>query len=138
MAVNKKLLAEKSNEELEDKKNTESANTHPNYKKAAELIYISAFLGIGNLIWKYDTLDSGLKIFIAIIVVAFSFAIAYITSKGLDWFKYILLVLFGIGLIGIPFIIGDIVNNPVIGIINIVQTILQVWVLVLLFKISKP
>ncbi|KFF01286.1 hypothetical protein IX39_11920 [Chryseobacterium formosense] len=110
---------------------------HPNYKKSAELLYISGFLGIGNLIWKYDTLENELQIFIAIIVLAFGFVLAYVTSKGIEWFKYILLALFAFGLISIPFIISDILNEPVVGIINIVQTILQIYALVLLFKIPK-
>jgi len=110
---------------------------HPNYKKAAELLYISGFLGIGNLIWKYDTLENKLQIFIAIIVLAFGFVLAYVTSKGIEWFKYILLALFAFGLISIPFIISDILNEPVVGIISTVQTILQIYALVLLFKIPK-
>lgn len=125
MSINKTLSEE----------NTQPA--HPNYKKAAELLYISGFLGIGNLIWKYDTLENELQIFIAIIVLAFGFVLAYVTSKGIEWFKYILLALFAFGLISIPFIISDILNEPVVGIINTVQTILQIYVLVLLFKIPK-
>ncbi|MFL9832644.1 hypothetical protein [Chryseobacterium terrae] len=177
MSVNKRILEEKSNQELEEyikpeskfipeanqyayeilksrgriftdeenerfsttliDKNSTNKIIHSNYKKAAELLYISAFLGIGNLIWKYDTLHSGFEIFIAIIVLAFAFTLAYITSKGIEWFKYLLLVLLGLGLLGIPFIISNIKNDPVVGIINIVQTILQIWALVLLFKIPK-
>lgn len=110
---------------------------YPNYKKAAELLYISGFFGIGNLIWKYDTLENELQIFIAIIVLALGFVLAYVTSKGIEWFKYILLALFAFGLVSIPFIISDILNEPVVGIINIVQTILQIYALVLLFKIPK-
>ena len=177
MSVNKRLLEEKTNQELEEyikpeskfvqeanqyafeilksrgrifsdeeterfskKANIENGKDviiHPNYKKAAELLYISASLGIGNLIWTYDTLDNGFKIFIAISVLAFGFALAYFTSKGLEWFKYLLLVLLGLGLLGIPFIISEIKNDPVVGVINIVQTILQVWAVILLFKIPK-
>lgn len=177
MSINKRLLEEKSSQELEEyikpeskfvfeanqyayeilksrgriftdeenerfstteiNKNNIDTTIHPNYKKAAEFLYISAFLGIGNLIWKYDTLHSGFEIFIAIIVLVFGFTLAYFTSKGIEWFKYLLLVLFGLGILGIPFIISNIKNDPVVGIINIVQTLLQIWALVLLFKIPK-
>ena len=114
MSVSKKVLENKSNQELE--KYTEvgsrfvpeanllafeilkkrgriftteeterilSANTeqqinqeviiHPNHTKSADLIYLSGALGIGNLIWPYETFDSEMKIFIAIISIAFIF-----------------------------------------------------------------
>lgn len=110
---------------------------HPNYKKSADLIYISAALGIGNLIWTYDTLNSGIKIFIAVISVAFVFGIGYLISKGTEWIKYLLLILFIMGLIGLPYIIINLKNEPIVGVINIVQTVLQIWTLVLLFVIPK-
>lgn len=110
---------------------------HPNHKNSAELMYISGALGIGNIIWKYETLDSGFKIFIAVISVAFVFGIGYFISKGIEWIKYALLVILLLGLLGIPFFIANFKNEPVVGIINIVQTFLQVWALILLFKIPK-
>lgn len=110
---------------------------HANHKNSAELMYISGALGIGNIIWKYETLDSGFKIFIAVISIAFVFGIGYFISKGIEWIKYALLVILLLGLVGIPFFIANFKNEPVVGIINIVQTFLQVWALILLFKIPK-
>ena len=110
---------------------------HPDHKKSADLIYLSGALGIGNLIWSYDTLDSGIKIFIALISVAFIFGIGYLVSKGTEWIKYFLLVILILGLLSFPLIIADLKSEPVIGTINIFQTILQIWALVLLFKIPK-
>jgi len=109
---------------------------HPNYKKSAELIYLSAALGIGNLICKYETLD-GIKICIALVSLAFVSGIGYLVSKGYDWIKFVLLVLLSLGLISIFFIIANLTNDLIVGIINIVQTVLQIWALVLLFKIPK-
>lgn len=133
-----------SNEEIErnnilknSKTEAKKSITHPNYKKSAELIYLSAALGIGNLIWKYETLDSGIKIFIALLSLAFVFGIGYLVSKGYEWIKFVLLILLSLGLISIIFIIADLAHDPVVGIINIVQTVLQIWALVLLFKIPK-
>lgn len=57
------------------KSNDQDIIIHPNHKNSAELMYISGALGIGNIIWKYETLDSGFKIFIAVISVAFVFGI---------------------------------------------------------------
>lgn len=135
MSADKKLLKNKTNQE---EAKVKEIYIHPNYKKSADLIYLSGALGIGNLIWKFETLDSGLKIFIAVIVVSFIFGIGYLVSKGNEWIKYVLLVLQILGLLGLPFVIGDLKNDLIVGINNMVQTILQIWSLVLLFKIPKP
>ena len=178
MSVNKKILEEKSNQELEkyieigsrfvpeanflayeilktrgraftieeterilslktEKEKSEEIIIHPNHKKSADLIYLSGALGIGNLIWSYDTLDSGIKIFIALISVAFIFGIGYFISKGTEWIKYFFFVILILGLLSFPLIIANLKSEPVIGTINIFQTILQIWALVLLFKIPK-
>jgi len=133
-----------SNEETErieslinTKNKKEEIIIHPNHKKSSELIYISGLLGIGNLIWTYETLNSGIKIFIALFSLAFVFGIGYLVSKGTEWIKYVFLVILILGLLGFPFLIAIIKKEPVVGIINIVQTILQIWSLVLLFKIPK-
>jgi hypothetical protein len=122
---------------LTTQKKTKEIIIHPNHKKSADLLYLSGALGIGNLIWKSDTLDNGIKIFIAVISVAFVFGIGYYVSKGLEWIKYILVIILGLGMLGLPFIIINLKNDPVLGIINIIQTILQVWSLVLLFQIPQ-
>ena len=110
---------------------------HPNHKKSAELLYLSGALGIANLIWSYETLNSGIKIFIALVSVACVFGIGYLVSKGTEWIKYFLLVILLLGLLGVSFIVANLKNEPVIGTINIIQTILQIWALILLFKIPK-
>lgn len=115
----------------------QESQIHPNYKKAADLIYLSGALGIGNVIWMYDTLDNGLKIFTALISVGFVFGIGYLISKGTEWIKFLIAVILFLGILGIPFVIQDLENNTVVGIINILQTVLQIWALILLFKIPK-
>lgn len=178
MRVNKRLLEEKSNQELEryievgnrfvpeaslhayeilksrgieftDEENiritsltnksdkNEENIIHPNHKKSADLIYLSGALGIGNLIWTYETLDNGMKIFIASISLVFVFGIGYLVGKGTEWMKYALLVILILGLLGFPIVIANLKNEPVVGIINMVQTILQIWASVLLFKIPE-
>lgn len=178
MSVSRKVLSEKSNQELEkyieagnkfvpdanlyayeilknrgreftdeeterimslmnEKTKNEEIIIHPNHKKSADLIYLSGALGIGNLIWVYDTLDSGIEIFIAFFSVAFVFGIGYFISKGAEWVKYFLLVILLLGLLGFPYIIANLKNEPIVGIINIVQTVLQIWALYLLFVIPK-
>jgi len=65
------------------------------------------------------------------------FGIGYMISKGSNGAKYILLVCLIFGIIYIPFILLTITRTPVVGIINIVQTLLQVWAIVLLYQIPK-
>ena len=178
MSVNKRLLEQKSNQELEKyieignrfvpqanlyayeilksrgreftdeeserimsliNKNNKNSETiiHKNHKKSADLIYLSGALGIVNLIWSYETLDDGMNIFIALVSLALLFGIGYLVSKGTEWVKYLLLVILSLGLLGFPFLIANLKNEPFVGIINIVQTILQIWALILLFKIPK-
>lgn len=119
------------------KENNQESQIHSNYRKAADLIYLSGALGIGYLIWMSDTLDNGLKIFVALISVGFVFVVGYFINKGTEWIKYLLAVILFFGIVGIPFIVKNLGNDIVLGIINIVQTILQVWAVILLFKIPK-
>ena len=177
MSVNKRLLEEKTNQELEEyikpeskfvqeasqyafeilksrgriftdeeterfssntiKENKITKVVHPNYKKSADILYVSAFLSIGSLIWTYETIQNGLQIFITVSVLAFVFALAYFTGKGLEWFKYLLLVLLLLGLSGLPSMVSTLQNDPVLGILGIIQSVLQIWSLILLFKIPK-
>ena len=61
--------------------------------------------------------------------------LAFVIRKGIGWIKYLLLVMLLIGIIGIPTIIKNLKQNPTVGIMNIIQTVFQVWALILLFKI---
>ena len=122
---------------VSEKKKVEERIIHPNHKKAANVIYLSAALGIINAILSPETFNNSFGIIVAIFTLGIIIGIGYLVSKGNDWIKYVLLVLMIFGLIGIPFIIMNIVNNPIVGIINIIQTALQIYAMVLLFKIPK-
>lgn len=178
MSVNKRLLEQKSNHQLEkyievgnryvpeanlhayeilktrgreftdeekeritssNKKNIKKLDVviHPNYKKSADLVYLSGALGIINLILSYQNFDSGMKIFTAISSLAFVFGIGYLISKGNNSMKYVCLVILILGVLTFPFLLSNLINQPLVGLINIIQTILQIWSLVLLFKIPK-
>ncbi len=101
------------------KGNNEESQIHSNYKKAADLIYLSGALGIGILIWKSDTLDNGLKIFIASTSLGFVFILGYFVSKGIEWIKYVLAVLLFFGIAGLPFIFQNLKNDLILGIVNV-------------------
>ncbi|ASK30257.1 hypothetical protein CEY12_09075 [Chryseobacterium sp. T16E-39] len=127
---------ERRNSLLIEKEKTEPT-IHANHIKAANLIYLSGALGVANVIWNYETINSGLAIFIAIITISFIFGIGYLAGKGTEWIKYLLMILLILGVVGFPSILITLKIDPVLGIINIIQTILQIWAAVLLFKVPK-
>jgi hypothetical protein len=111
---------------------------HENFIKSSNLFFISAGFGLINLFLTRSELVSTRLIAIAIISILFVVGLGYIIRQGFDWIKYILLVLAGFGLIGIVgVIIINLEKQPLIAVVNIIQTILQVWATVLLFRIPK-
>jgi hypothetical protein len=107
---------------------------HPNHKKAGNLIYLSGGVGFVNAILSPVPFNTS-GIFIAVFALGLLFGMGYLVSKGHDWLKYVLLVLMIFGLMGFPILLSNLLYNPVVGIINIIQTILQLYALVLLFRI---
>lgn len=65
------------------------------------------------------------------------FGLGYAISKGFNWMKYLLLAMMILGLLIMLLTFLFYTNHPIVTIINIIQTILQIWVLVVLFRIPK-
>lgn len=128
---------ERINSVISKTEENEATILHPNYTKAANLIYLSGAVGIGCLIWTYEQLDSELAIFISAVVLASVFGVGYMIGKGNEVAKFVFIILFILGLAGIPTLITHLSANPVLGIMNILQFILQTWAIVLLVKIPK-
>ena len=128
---------ERINSVISKTEENEATILHPNYTKAANLIYLSGAVGIGCLIWTYEQLDSELAIFISAVVLASVFGVGYMIGKGNEVAKFVFIILFILGLAGIPTLITHLSANPVLGIMNILQFILQTWAIVLLLKIPK-
>lgn len=110
---------------------------HSNYTRASNLIYLTGAIGIVSFIWTSDQLNSGLAIFISVTIITFVFGIGYMIGKGNEMAKYLFIILFALGIFGIPSIINHLNTNPVLGIMNISQLIIQIWIIVLLLKIPK-
>lgn len=108
---------------------------HENYRKSANFIYISMALGILNFILNANF--SVFTVFTAICTLAIISVMGYLVSKRTDWMKYVLLVFMILGLFGIPFVLFRLFQNLIIGVVNIIQIGLQIWALVLLFKIPS-
>jgi len=109
-----------------------------NFIKSSNLILGTAVLGLINLLLSRDILTDVKNIAIAILTLLFIIGLGFLIRQGQNWVKYLLLVLTIVGTIGIPFIITNITEKPLIGIINLAQTVMQIWATILLFKVPKP
>ena len=121
------LIATK--EEVEDKV------VHENYIKASNLFLVSVGLGLINIFLAPEITAEGSTIAVSIFTLGFLLIIGLLIRKGFDWMKYVLLVFMIIGVLAIPLILQNIMYQPIVGIINVIQTALQVVSLVILFKI---
>lgn len=110
---------------------------HPNYIKSSNLVFLSVALGIINISLIQGIFVSPEELIVAIITLLLIAGLALVIRKGINWIKYLFLGMIVFGLFGIPFMIQNLGQNPTVGIINIIQTVFQVWALVLLFKIPK-
>ena len=110
---------------------------HPNYLKSSNCIFISVALGVISMFLTPGILTSTSAIFGALFTLAFVTGLGLLVRKGIDWMKYVLLILMITGLLTIPYMIQNILLSPITGIINIIQTILQIIALILLFTIPK-
>lgn len=109
---------------------------HPNLIKSSNLIFATAILGIFNFILLPNMAEIPLNIFIAIFTCLFIFG--FLVRSGKNWVKYFLLVITIIGLIiGFPGMFMIMRISMIVLIINAAQIIMQIWAVILLFKIPK-
>ena len=112
-------------------------SVHPNYIKSSDFIFITVGLGIINISLTPGIFVSPRELITGFFTLAFLVGLALLIRKGIGWIKYLLLVIMIFGIIGIPLMIKILEQNPAVGVINVIQTVFQVWALVLLFKIPK-
>ena len=111
---------------------------HPNLIKSSNLIFATAILGIFNFILLPNMAEIPLNIFIAIFTCLFIFGLGFLVRSGKNWEKYFLLVITIIGLIiGFPGMFMIMRISMIVLIINAAQIIMQIWAVILLFKIPK-
>ncbi len=111
---------------------------HLNFIKSSNLIFATASLGIVNFILLPNLAKIPLNLFIAIFTCLFIVGLGFLVRSGKDWVKYLLLAITVIGLlIGFPGMFMIIRISIIVLIINIAQTIMQIWAVILLFKIPK-
>jgi len=135
-------LTEDEQQKCSALKNEESEHSevfiHPNLKKAANLIYLSGALGIANMIWTFEKFTSPFAVLVGILVIAFIFVIGNQIEKGNEIARYLFIIIFCLGLIAISGVLLTTAADPVLGILNIFQTVLQLWAVILLIRMPKP
>lgn len=108
---------------------------NPDYIKSSRLIFISAGLGLINVLLTPGIFRTSELVIIVVFTFLFLIAIGLGIYYGLSWIKYILAVLIILGLkSAYTLIIKELAENPINGILVILQTIAQIWAAVLLFK----
>ena len=110
---------------------------HQNFIKSSNLIFITAGLGLINFFFASELLSNSFNIFVAVFTLAFIIGIGFLVRQGYNWVKIFLLVITILGLIGIPVTLKNLTEKPIVGIINVIQTVLQIWSVILLFKVPK-
>jgi membrane-bound ClpP family serine protease len=109
---------------------------HKNFTKSSNLIFITVGLGVINLLLPNTEIMAGGKP-IVIGTMLFILGLGYLVRQGFDWVKYLLLILTVLGLISVPVTITHLGQRPIVGLINVAQTVLQVWATITLFRIPK-
>ncbi|WP_426790738.1 hypothetical protein [Sphingobacterium sp. WOUb80] len=106
------------------------------YKIASKLYFASAAIGSVNALLSYEiyTLNDWIMSFMSVLLVV---GIGILVSKGYEWVKYVLLLLILISLDGFQFILQDLKEYPVNGILSLLLSLLQIIAIVILF-IKKP
>jgi hypothetical protein len=122
---------------IEKKEEKKEIVIHENNIKASNLMFLSAVLGLINFSLSDEiTIKTGITA--AIISLSFIIFLGILIRRGINGVKYILATLFILGLVFyIPYLISDLQNFPINGIISICQSIAQISAVVLLFLIPK-
>lgn len=99
---------------------------------------ISAGLGFVNLSLIQGIFVSGITLFTGIFTILFVVGVALLIRKGFGWIKYFLTALIALGLFStVTFIIDAFQQYPIASVLTILQTMLQLWALVLLFMVPS-
>lgn len=106
------------------------------YTTASTLIYISAIIGIINSLMSFNVFNKQDWI-ISLLSISIVVIIGLLTSRGYAWVKYLLLVLILIGLSDISYIVQDLKEYPINGLLSLSISILQIVATIILFLKRK-
>lgn len=113
--------------------------TPDNYKFAAKLTFVSAFIGIISFFMDDELPKTNITFLSLLLIVALTIALGILMLNNVKWIKNVFLIFMIIGLFGIflnptSFFIG---KTVMLIIINILSFSLQIYILFLLFKSNK-
>lgn len=115
------------------------APLHPNFAKASNLIFLTLLFGAYNLVFVEPS--HGMKqvafTITGIIMMALIAGCGVGVRKGIVWVKYVYIALAGLGLLGIPVLIQNLAIDPALGVVNLMQCLVQIWAAVLLLGTNK-
>ncbi len=113
---------------------------HPNFAKASSLIFLTLLFGVYNLL--FATPSHGMKrigfIITGLVMLSLIAACAVGIRKGIVWVKYVYIAVAALGLIGTPVIIQNLSADPILGVVNLLQCLVQLWAAVLLLRAKNP
>lgn len=109
---------------------------HPNFAKASNLIFLTMLFGVYNLLFATPSHGmTGTAFFITgLVMLGLIAACAVGVRKGIVWVKYVYIVIAVLGLIGIPVIVQNLSSDPILGVVNLLQCLVQLWAAVLLLR----
>lgn len=106
------------------------------FKKSSRLIYYSACVGVINAVLSFN-IFTPLEWLISFVSIVFVLFIGKLVSIGYSWMKYILLLFVLVGVSGFPYILQDLKEYPINGILTLIISILQIIATVILFIKQK-
>jgi hypothetical protein len=107
----------------------------PNYIKASNLIFLTAGLLLIRLFILSDENPFGMNIYAVIIDLLFFGGMGILIRRGVKWIKYVLLLIIIIILFGA---LSTLKSNSLFAIlIYVIQTVTQIWAVILLFMKNK-
>lgn len=108
------------------------------FKIASRLIYTSAAIGALNALLSLNDFTKQDWI-ISFVSISMVIAIGLLIAKGYVWVKYLLLVLVVNGLSAFfSYVLQDIKEYPINGVLSILMAVLQIIATVILFIKRKP
>jgi hypothetical protein len=105
-----------------------------NYIKSSNLVFLSAVVGAINLLLLPGILSSNTAMIVGFLTLCFLIFLGIMIRLGISWIKYLLLIMIVLGLISLPVIIRNFLDRPLNGTLNIVQSLIQIYAVIVLFQ----
>lgn len=119
------------------KEASEQPFIHPHHVAAGNIIFFSAILGFANLILNFDIVTFNSNMWLDVMGLLLFMLMGYYAQRGSETIKYFFLLLFILASMGVIDLILKGQMNLLFNTICLVQCILQIWAVILLFRVPK-